>query len=56
MDLHENFTRDLSVDKSELFRIWKSSTSGSGIWIQEFLLGLGLCQVQSPVPDIYFSM
>ena len=28
-DLHENFTRDVSVDK-ELVKFWKSSTPGSG--------------------------
>ena len=28
-DLHENFTTDISVDKEELIRFWKSSASGS---------------------------
>ena len=28
-DLHENFTRDVYVDKEELIKFWKSSASGS---------------------------
>ena len=30
MDLHENFTTDVSVDKEELIKFWKSSASRSG--------------------------
>ena len=30
MDLHKNFTTDVSVDKEELVKFWKSSASGSG--------------------------
>ena len=30
MDLQENFTTDVSVDKEELIKFWKSSASGSG--------------------------
>jgi len=26
MDLHEDFTRDISVDNKELIKFWKSST------------------------------
>jgi len=29
-DRNENFTRDVSVDKKELIKLWKSSTPGSG--------------------------
>ena len=30
MVLHENFTTDVSVDKEELIKFWKSFASGSG--------------------------
>ena len=30
MDLHEYFTADISVDKEELVKAWKSSASASG--------------------------
>ena len=30
IDLHENFTTDVSVHKEELIEFWKSSASGSG--------------------------
>ena len=29
-DLHENFTKDVAVDKEVLVKFWKSSASGSG--------------------------
>jgi len=29
-DLHENFTTDVSVDKKELIKFWKSLPSGFG--------------------------
>jgi len=29
MDLHENFTTDVSVDKKEIVKFWKSPASGS---------------------------
>jgi len=38
MNLHENFTMDVSVEKEEPVKFWKSSTSGSGR-IQKFFEG-----------------
>ena len=37
MDLYINFTTDVSVDKKELIKFWKSSASGSGT--RNFLKG-----------------
>jgi len=35
LDVRENFTKDVSLDKEDLITFWKSSTSGT--WSMNFL-------------------
>jgi len=41
-DLHENFTRDVSVDKEEQSKLWKSSASGLGSGIFEGFFNIAI--------------
>ena len=51
-DLHENFTRDLSVDMEELIKFWKSSASGFRIRNSE---PRNFSKYSSPLQDRTFS-